>query len=225
MTRNILLVTNASRQSAIDAFWQAIDLLKTNGLTPIAIEEDFAEMTKTGQEVEVYSDQPIELALVLGGDGTILRAAESLRGHKVPILGLNLGHVGFMAEGEIEDMPEIITRIAAGKYSTSSRMALEVEVYKNKELVFSSWALNDIALEKSSRERMLEVAIELIVDRSAALDVMGLFSAHPPAQQLITSVQEAQLFGQMWRRCWSFRSALTHYFQGHWWWIAILVWR
>jgi len=161
MTRNILLVTNASRQSAIDAFWQAIELLKTNGLTPIAIEEDFAEMTKTGQEVEVYSDQPIELALVLGGDGTILRAAESLRGHKVPILGLNLGHVGFMAEGEIEDMPEIITRIAAGKYSTSSRMALEVEVYKNKELVFSSWALNDVALEKSSRERMLEVAIEV----------------------------------------------------------------
>lgn len=161
MTRNILLVTNASRDAAIDAFWRAADLLREHGLTPISIEEDFSEMTKTGSEMEVYKDQQIELALVLGGDGTILRAAESLRGHKVPILGLNLGHVGFMAEGEIEDMPEIISRIASKDYSTSSRMALEVEVWQGKEKVFSSWALNDVALEKSSRERMLEVAIEV----------------------------------------------------------------
>jgi NAD+ kinase len=66
-----------------------------------------------------------------------------------------------MAEGEIEDMPEIISRIAASDYSTSSRMALEVEVWQGKEKVFSSWALNDVALEKSSRERMLEVALEV----------------------------------------------------------------
>ena len=161
MSRNILLVTNASRDSAIDAFWAAVDQLRNHGLTPISIEEDFSEMTKTGSEVEVYKDQEIELALVLGGDGTILRAAESLRGHKVPILGLNLGHVGFMAEGEIEDMTEIISRIASKDYSTSSRMALEVEVWQGKEKVFSSWALNDVALEKSARERMLEVAIEV----------------------------------------------------------------
>lgn len=161
MSRNILLVTNASRDSAIDAFWATVDQLRNHGLTPISIEEDFSEMTKTGSEVEVYRDQEIELALVLGGDGTILRAAESLRGHKVPILGLNLGHVGFMAEGEIEDMTEIISRIASKDYSTSSRMALEVEVWQGKEKVFSSWALNDVALEKSARERMLEVAIEV----------------------------------------------------------------
>jgi NAD+ kinase len=161
MARNILLVTNASREAAISAFWRAAELLAEHGLTPISIEEDFSEMTKTGSEMEVYKDQQIELALVLGGDGTILRAAESLRGHKVPILGLNLGHVGFMAEGEIEDMPEIISRIASKDYSTSSRMALEVEVWQAKDKVFSSWALNDVALEKSSRERMLEVAIEV----------------------------------------------------------------
>ena len=161
MSRNILLVTNASRESAVDAFWEAAKLLQEHGLTPISIEEDFQEMTKTGTELEVYKDQDIELALVLGGDGTILRAAESLRGHNVPILGLNLGHVGFMAEAEREDMPEIISRIAQKNYSTSSRMALEVEVYSGKDKVFSSWALNDVALEKSSREKILEVAIEV----------------------------------------------------------------
>lgn len=161
MPRNVLLVTNASRESAVSAFWTAVEQLKEHGLTPVSIADDFAEMTKTGSEVEVYKDQEIELALVLGGDGTILRAAESLRGHKVPILGLNLGHVGFMAEGEIEDMSEIISRIASKDYSTSSRMALEVEVWQGKSMVFSSWALNDVALEKSSRERILEVALEV----------------------------------------------------------------
>ena len=161
MSRNILLVTNASRESAIDAFWEAADLLQRHGLNPISIEEGFQEMTKTGTELEVYKDQEIELALVLGGDGTILRAAESLRGHNVPILGLNLGHVGFMAEAEREDMPEIISRIADRNYSTSARMALEVEVYSGKDKVFSSWALNEVALEKSSREKILEVAIEV----------------------------------------------------------------
>ena len=161
MSRNILLVTNASRESAIDAFWEAADLLQRHGLNPISIEEDFQEMTKTGSELEVYKNQEIELALVLGGDGTILRAAESLRGHNVPILGLNLGHVGFMAQAEREDMPEIISRIADRNYSTSARMALEVEVYSGKDKVFSSWALNEVALEKSSREKILEVAIEV----------------------------------------------------------------
>jgi len=67
MTRNILLVTNASRQSAIDAFWQAIELLKTNGLTPIAIEEDFAEMTKTGQRLRSIQINQSSLHWCLAG--------------------------------------------------------------------------------------------------------------------------------------------------------------
>ena len=102
-----------------------------------------------------------ELVIVLGGDGTILRAAELVRGHRAPLLGVNLGHVGFLAESEREDLAEAVDRLAARDYVVEERMTLDVRVSVRGEELARTWAVNEASVEKSSRQRMLEVVTEV----------------------------------------------------------------
>jgi NAD+ kinase len=103
----------------------------------------------------------LELVIVLGGDGTILRAAELVRGCSAPLLGVNLGHVGFLAESERDDLETAVARGLAKDYEVEERMTLSARVKVGREVVYESWALNEATVEKASRERMLEVVIEV----------------------------------------------------------------
>ncbi len=102
-----------------------------------------------------------ELVCVLGGDGTILRAAELSRGTGAPLLGVNLGHVGFLAEAELDTLAEAVDRIVARDYTVEERMTLDVSVFEDGREVFSSWALNEVTVEKATRERMIELTVEI----------------------------------------------------------------
>jgi len=100
---------------------------------------------------------PTDLILVIGGDGTMLRAAELGRDSGAAILGVNLGHVGFLAEAEEEDLQFVIDAIAGGQWSVEERLALDVIVVQNLNVVDRTWALNEISLEKHDREKMISV--------------------------------------------------------------------
>ncbi len=99
--------------------------------------------------------------ITLGGDGTILRAAEIARGCNAPMLGVNLGHVGFLAEAEREDLPTAVARALERDYEVEERMTLSVRVKIDDEVIHETWALNEASVEKASRERSLEVVIEV----------------------------------------------------------------
>jgi NAD+ kinase len=99
--------------------------------------------------------------VVIGGDGTILRAAELTHGTTTPLLGVNLGHVGFLAEAESEDVEKMIGAIVERRYTSEERMTLDVTVYRDGELVETTWALNEASVEKAARQRMLEVVVEV----------------------------------------------------------------
>jgi NAD+ kinase len=107
-----------------------------------------------------------EVVVVIGGDGTILRAAELARECGTPLLGINLGHVGFLAEAEPDDVELTIDAIVQRRYTSEERLTLDVSVYRDaaeggKELVCSTWALNEASVEKAARERMIEVVVEI----------------------------------------------------------------
>lgn len=164
--RKVLLLTHAYREEAIAVVDQATKLLMEHGMTPVMPASDKEQLLSAGLELassfQTYiPEHELELALVLGGDGSILRAAEMVRERKTPILGVNLGHVGFMAEAELEQLPAVIARIAAKDYATRERLTLEVVVSEGGKELYRSWALNDVALEKSARERMIEVVLEV----------------------------------------------------------------
>jgi NAD+ kinase len=166
--RHILIVAHTGRADSLDAAVRVCRQLSTAGVSPVLYGEeydevleaspDLAPVAKLGESVQV-SD--LELVIVLGGDGTILRAAELTRGCPVPLLGVNLGHVGFLAESEREDLTETVTRALARDYTVEERLTLNVRVKVNAEVVYETWALNEATVEKASRERMLEVVIEV----------------------------------------------------------------
>lgn len=93
--------------------------------------------------VDKNSNEPVELIVVLGGDGTILSAAEYARPLQVPILGINLGHVGFLAEAEEEEIAQVVRDVVAKNYSVETRLTLEVQVDQPGGGTQRSWALNE----------------------------------------------------------------------------------
>ena len=166
--RHILLVSHTGRRDSIDAAVEVCDLLHAAGLIPVMPFDEYADIRRAeasvGQVdilgVDVQSDQ-LEIVIVLGGDGTILRAAELVRGTGAPIVGVNLGHVGFLAESERDGLRATVERALSGEYHVEERVTLQVDVVVGHEVVYSSWALNEATIEKASRERMLEVVTEV----------------------------------------------------------------
>jgi NAD+ kinase len=166
--RYILVVLHTGRQDSVDAAVRVCGQLKESGATAViapreredtgAHPVELEHMPLLGRDVEVAD---LELVIVLGGDGTILRAAELVRGSSVPLLGVNLGHVGFLAESDREDLTSTVHRALARDYHVEERMALSVRVKVDSEVVYETWALNEATVEKASRERMLEVVVEV----------------------------------------------------------------
>jgi NAD+ kinase len=102
-----------------------------------------------------------EIVLVLGGDGTLLRAAELARPAGVPLLGVNLGHVGFLAEADPESLDESVRAVIDGDYLVEERMTVEVCVRLAGGPVRRGWALNEACVEKTNRGRILDVVLEV----------------------------------------------------------------
>lgn len=165
--RSILVVAHTGRPESRDAAVEVIRLLRAAGVQPVVDAESLDDLRQAtgddalrvlGETVEVGE---LELVVVLGGDGTILRAAELARGGSAPLLGINLGHVGFLAESERDDLAGAVARALDRDYLVEERMTLSVRVKHGNDVVYETWALNEATVEKASRERMLEVVIEV----------------------------------------------------------------
>jgi NAD kinase len=102
-----------------------------------------------------------ELVVVFGGDGSILRGAELARPAGVPLLGVNLGHVGFLAEADRDEMEVTVERVVARSYEVEERLTVDVDVWTDGILSFQTWALNEASVEKASRQRLLEAVVEV----------------------------------------------------------------
>lgn len=102
-----------------------------------------------------------DMMVVLGGDGTLLRAAEVARPGGVPMLGVNLGRMGFLAEVDREEADDAIVRLLSGDYHVDERMTVDVTATVNGDSYVSTWALNEASVEKITRERILEVVLEV----------------------------------------------------------------
>jgi NAD+ kinase len=164
--RRVLVLTHTGRPAAVLAAEELVRLLDAAGVEPMLLPEEAAALTAETRSLVSPADQnePLdgaELVVVLGGDGTILRAAEIVRGSEVPLLGVNLGHVGFLAEAERDDLAEAVERISQCRYEVEERMTLEVTVERNGVLLGRTWAVNEASVEKASRERMMELVLEV----------------------------------------------------------------
>jgi len=161
MTRSVILVLHPSRPEAHD--WAAkvvrdLNSRKIDVLTASEIAIDGAKR-KTEQELK-NSVRDSELVLVLGGDGTILRGTEIAHGSDVPVLGVNLGHVGFLAQIQRPSIESLVDAIGKKLYKTERRMTLSYKIERKGVLVGEGWALNEVAIERNT-ESMIELFVQI----------------------------------------------------------------
>ena len=150
---SVLLVTHPTRSEALST---AVELTKLLSEKKIAVYTTI----KSAGAVEFNTDTKIDLAVVLGGDGTMLRAAEIFRGKNVPILGINLGHVGFLAEIERPSLADIAATIASGSFSIEERMSLSYQLHRGGKMIASGWALNEVLVERNDHQ-MIDLFVQI----------------------------------------------------------------
>ncbi|GBG38658.1 NAD kinase [Mycobacterium montefiorense] len=173
--RTVLLVVHTGREEATETARRVQKVLSDNGISlrvlsadavdrgPLPISPD--DMRAIG-EVQVVDAEPnaadgCELVLVLGGDGTFLRAAELARNAGIPVLGINLGRIGFLAEAEAEAIDRVLEHVVAQDYRVEERLTLDVAVRHRGRVIDKGWALNEASLEKGPRLGVLGVVVEI----------------------------------------------------------------
>jgi NAD+ kinase len=190
MTREVLVVLHAGRPTNRYTAAAVARRLAADGVRLRMLGDEWKEVTgligdlPTELAPRLVDARPgcaegAEVALVLGGDGTLLRAAETARPVGVPLLGVNLGHVGFLAEAEQESLNEALRAIIEGGYDVEERMTVDAVALMGDEEIARSWALNEVSVEKSSRERILEVALEVDCRPVSAFGCDGVLCSTP----------------------------------------------
>jgi NAD+ kinase len=155
--RSILFIVNPNRTDATEAVLELADKLADAG---------FSLYTTSDTELDGLASLTddvlphVEIAIVLGGDGTMLRAAEAVRGTEIPLLGVNLGRVGFLAEVEKPSLDEIASAVIARDFLTEERMVLAYSVEREEREISSGWALNEVTIERSETT-MVELFVQI----------------------------------------------------------------
>ncbi len=153
--KKIALVVHPTRPAAIKfANNLAAEFLKKD----IQVVSNHPDLLAGSKAIAEISD--ISAVIVLGGDGTILRAAEIVKGYEVPIIGINLGNVGFLAEISEPSIAEIVKAVDSGSIHREPRLTLKYEIIRNGSVISQGWALNEVVVERSST-RMLELFVQI----------------------------------------------------------------
>jgi NAD+ kinase len=159
--RSVLVTVHTGRENAVRSAQLVVERLKAAGISVLTLAGELSFPGASEVPADAWAAECAELIIVLGGDGSLLRAAELSRPAGVPLIGVNLGHVGFLAEAEPDGLADTVDRLVARQYVVEERMTIDVAVRSNGALVASTWALNEATVEKAARERMVEVITEI----------------------------------------------------------------
>ena len=162
--RSVLLLVNRTRPGAGEVAESFVSGLRAAGIeVRVTVDDEVGSRLPGAVTMHDPTQAALgcELVVVLGGDGTILRGTELARPHGTPVLGVNLGRVGFLAEAERSDHGSVAKAVAERHYTVEERLTLEVAVLHEGEVVSRTWALNEASVEKAARERMLDILVEI----------------------------------------------------------------
>jgi NAD+ kinase len=184
---NIGLVVHAGRDRSLDVARVTAERLRADGVTVVVTrpsdpdDREGAELAALGTPVEADGfARDLDLVISLGGDGTFLRAAHLCRDDDVPVLGVNLGRLGFLAEVEVDDLDAALDAVLDGRFAVEERTTLEAVVADaNGEEVARGWALNEVSVEKTARQRVLHMEVFVAETMFARIPADALVVATP----------------------------------------------
>lgn len=157
-----------------------MQFLKEKGINVLLPEQAAAKLgfIEIGCSEEIIKER-INVGITLGGDGTLLSAARTLASASIPILGVNMGRLGFLTEVEIPQLRQYLEKLISGQYSVESRLMLDAFIQRNSEEIFVSSALNDIVVTKSGYSRMIELDLSINNQPVASFSADGMIIATP----------------------------------------------
>ncbi|HVN96948.1 MAG TPA: NAD(+)/NADH kinase [Syntrophorhabdaceae bacterium] len=149
----------ACKRGKDEAIRIAGELIKTFGKSvEIFVEEETASRLAYGKSFEMeHVGEGADLIVVLGGDGTLLNVSRHGKGKEVPILGVNLGGLGFLTETSLEELPATIAKVLKGDYGISKRIMLDVTVKREGKGIFAMSVLNDAVITKDALARIIDI--------------------------------------------------------------------
>ena len=179
--RTILLVLHPGRDEANETARKVGKVLQDNGIELRVLATEAADLGVGTEAVDGdrHAADGCELVLVLGGDGTFLRAAELARNAEIPVLGINLGRIGFLAEAEAEALDSVLEHVVARDYRVENRMALDVVVSLDGVELSRGWALNEASLEKGGHQGVLGVMVSIDGRPVSAFGCDGVLVSSP----------------------------------------------
>jgi NAD+ kinase len=146
----------------------------------IYLDEESARILDYKKQVEVeHIGEDASFIIVLGGDGTLLSVSRHGRGNDVPILGINLGSLGFLTESSVEELPAMLNAVIKGTYDVSKRIMIDVSVNREKEKVFEFTILNDAVITKDALARIIDIETYVNDDYLATFRGDGLILSTP----------------------------------------------
>lgn len=155
------IFTNRKKDKDLIITNRVVEFIKKYGMIPL-----IAGDPTDKQEIQAsYDNKPVaadsDFVISLGGDGTLLSTARTVFKHDVPVLGINLGTVGFLAEVEINEIEKAIERLSRGDFKIKGRMALSAVVERDGETVFKGIALNDVIVSRDGLSRIIRLKVSV----------------------------------------------------------------
>jgi NAD+ kinase len=178
--KNIALFGKTGSEEVVESLVSLLDHLQGRGLN-VLVEEDIAAdlgMVAAAADIESIAANA-DVAVVLGGDGTLLNAGRRLAVHGIPLVGINQGRLGFMTDIARTDMLPAIDRLLAGEFVADPRMLLEAVVLRSDKEVFRTLALNDLVVNKGDLGRMIEIEVRVDGEFLYVLRADGMIVSTP----------------------------------------------
>ncbi|MFC4769165.1 NAD(+)/NADH kinase [Effusibacillus consociatus] len=158
--KRIGIAVNQNKPSAVDVTGQLVELLEAKRVS-VLVDSGVADQigrSDLAMDVQHFPGK-VDLVFVLGGDGTLLGVARQLAFFDLPILGINLGHLGFLSEAEPDDLHSAVDRVLSGDFHLEKRMMIEAAIIRNGQVIHNSIALNDVGIAKGSFGRMVTLSV------------------------------------------------------------------
>ena len=158
--KTIGLIINSYKEQIVQIGRQVITLLREQNVNVLAMGEEAEALAISAVSAETFCNEA-QMVLVIGGDGTMLRAARTVYSKEIPILGINQGYLGFLTEVEVEHLDKAIAQLLSGNYQVERRMMLNAAVYRDGVCIADVNALNDMVVTKGALSRIIRTELYL----------------------------------------------------------------
>jgi NAD+ kinase len=170
------VIPNLGKSESMAVASQLLSRLEKEGIEVWLEGQAAADLGKTAHPFSQWSGQ-VRFAIVLGGDGTLLAAGRKLLGQNVPLIGVNMGRLGFLTELELDELPKYLPKLLAGDYRVENRMALCASVFREKKQVARLRAINDIVIARGAFARIINLQTKISGEYVATYPADGLIVA------------------------------------------------